>query len=74
MEGTKLKEVSAFDPHFMRTMERAIRVGEPVLLKECGESLDPSLNTILHQEILIRSGHNVIKLGDTEIEYNDNFR
>ena len=33
MEGSRLKEIAAHDPHFMRTMERAIRVGESVLLK-----------------------------------------
>ena len=33
MEGARLKEVAAHDQHFMRTMERAIRVGESVLLK-----------------------------------------
>ena len=33
MEGTKLKVVQAADPNYMRTMERAIRVGDPVLLQ-----------------------------------------
>ena len=33
MEGVKLKVVHAADPNYMRTMERAIRVGEPVLLQ-----------------------------------------
>ena len=33
MEGSDLKRVQANDPNFMRTMERAIRVGEPVLLE-----------------------------------------
>lgn len=33
MEGSQLKRESASDPNFMRTLERAIRVGEPVLLE-----------------------------------------
>ena len=74
MEGTKLKVVQAADPNYLRTMERAIRVGEPVLLQEVTEDLDPSLKPILLQETFVRGGHQVIKIGDTEIEYNTNFR
>ncbi|XP_023930267.1 dynein heavy chain 6, axonemal [Lingula anatina] len=74
MEGTKLKIVQASDPNYMRTMERAIRVGEPVLLQEVTETLDPSLKPILLQETFTRGGQQLIKLGDTEIEYNENFR
>ena len=74
MEGSKLKMVQAGDPNYMRTMERAIRVGEPVLLQDVTEDLDPSLKPILLQETTVRGGHHIIKLGDTEIEYNQNFK
>lgn len=33
MEGSTLKQVPAKDPNMMRTMESAIRIGEPVLLE-----------------------------------------
>ncbi len=33
MEGSKLKVLQTGDPSYMRTMERAMRVGEPVLLQ-----------------------------------------
>lgn len=73
----------------MRGMERAIRMGEPVLLQGVSEVLDPSmyrsmawllysiivgLKSILQRQTTLRGGHHVIKIGDTEIEYNDNFR
>jgi dynein heavy chain len=38
------------------------------------ESLDPALRPVLLRETFTRGGHIVIKLGDTEIEFNDNFR
>ena len=74
MEGRKLNVVQASDPNYMRTMERAIRVGDPVLLQNVTEDLDPSLKPILLQEMTVRGGHHVIRLGDTDIEYNHNFR
>ena len=74
MVGNKLRIVSAHDAHFMRTIESAIRVGESVLLKECGETLDPALNTVLDQEVFVRGGDKIMMTGDTEIEYNDHFR
>jgi hypothetical protein len=33
MEGKALKVLQASDPNFMRTIERALRVGEAVLLQ-----------------------------------------
>ena len=38
------------------------------------ESLDPALRPVLMHETFRRGGLLVIKLGDTEIEYNQNFR
>ena len=33
MEGSRLKVVAASDPNYTRTLETAIRVGDPMLLK-----------------------------------------
>ncbi|XP_070577565.1 LOW QUALITY PROTEIN: dynein axonemal heavy chain 6-like [Ptychodera flava] len=74
MEGDELKVVQADDPNYMRTMERAIRVGEPVLLQNVTENLDPALKPILSKELIHRGGQDVIKIGDTEIEYNEHFK
>ena len=38
------------------------------------EDLDPSLKPILLQNTFVKGGHTLIKIGDTEIEYNSNFR
>ena len=42
--------------------------------QDVGEELDPALRPILLQETFRRGGHLIIRLGDTEIEYNQNFR
>ncbi|XP_069117336.1 dynein axonemal heavy chain 6-like isoform X3 [Argopecten irradians] len=74
MEGTQLQIVAASDHNFMKTLEIAISVGKPMLLKDVSEVLDPALRPVLLHETFQRGGHLVIKLGDTEIEYNESFR
>lgn len=74
MEGFRLKTVTATDPNLMRTIETAIKVGDPVLIKDVGEELDPALRPIIMQETTRRGGQHVVKLGDAEIEFNKNFR
>ncbi|KAL8598268.1 hypothetical protein ACOMHN_035218 [Nucella lapillus] len=74
MEGFRLKVVGATDPNLMRTLETAVKVGDPVLVKDVGEELDPALRPIILQETTRRGGQQVMKLGDTEIEFNSNFR
>ncbi|XP_069464806.1 dynein axonemal heavy chain 14 [Ambystoma mexicanum] len=74
MEGNKLHQAQASDSSFMKTVENAIRFGESVLLQDVAEVLDPSLKPILGKEIYRRGGQDYIKIGDSEIEYNHNFR
>ena len=53
MEGTKLKVTNASDPNYMRTLERAIRIGESVLLQVfylfCGKLLNNATYSFKHQ-------------------------
>lgn len=73
-EGSKLIIAQADDPNYMRAMERALRVGDPIALTKVSEELDPSLRPILLRDTFTRGGHEIITLGETEIEYNNNFR
>uniref|UniRef100_A0A1I8J7J3 AAA domain-containing protein n=2 Tax=Macrostomum lignano TaxID=282301 RepID=A0A1I8J7J3_9PLAT len=69
-----LKLARATDPAFLQTVERAIRVGEPVVLLDVGESLDPTLGPVLRKEIFHRGGHKLIRVGENDIDYGDGFR
>ncbi|XP_066588945.1 dynein axonemal heavy chain 6 [Prorops nasuta] len=62
------------DPNFMRILEACIRIGAPILLQEVGEILDPSLEPVLLKQVFIQSGRPLIRLGDTDVEYDDNFK
>ncbi|KAM4770854.1 dynein axonemal heavy chain 14 [Rhinophrynus dorsalis] len=74
MEGDKMRQVHATDHGYMKAMENAIRLGEAVLLQDVGEDLDPILKPILGKEIFRRAGQDFIKIGESQIEYNQNFR
>ncbi|XP_075229380.1 dynein heavy chain at 16F [Lycorma delicatula] len=75
MEGTKeLKVVKLTDSNFLRILESAIRIGCPVLLEEVGEKLDPTLRPILLRQVFVQGGRALIRLGDSDVEYDLNFR
>nr|CAH7757603.1 unnamed protein product [Callosobruchus chinensis] len=75
MEADKnLKVIKLTDGNFMRTLENAIRIGIPVLLEEVGETLDPTLGPVLMKQTFVQGGRTLIRLGDSEIEYDNNFR
>ena len=74
MEGSHLKILDTEDPHYTQMMERAIKVGEPVLIAGLTESLDPYLRSLLRKEVYVSRGMEIILINNTEIEYNKNFR
>ncbi|XP_029949300.1 dynein heavy chain 6, axonemal [Salarias fasciatus] len=69
-----LKVIKLTDPNFLRTLENAIRLGMPVLLEELKESLDPALEPILLKQTFVAGGRTLIRLGDSDIDYDKNFR
>lgn len=52
----------------------SIRQGMPLLIEEVAETIDPSLAPILGRRIVMQAGRPIIKLGDTDVDYDENFR
>ncbi|XP_004437259.1 PREDICTED: dynein heavy chain 6, axonemal [Ceratotherium simum simum] len=69
-----LKIIKLTDSNFLRTLENAIRLGLPVLLEELRETLDPALEPILLKQTFMSGGRLLIRLGDSDIDYDENFR
>ncbi|TRY65354.1 hypothetical protein DNTS_005929 [Danionella cerebrum] len=69
-----LKVIKLTDADFLRTLENAIRLGTPVLLEELKETLDPALEPILLKQTFVSGGRTLIRLGDSDIDYDKNFR
>jgi len=59
---------------FLRTLENAIRFGQPVLLENVEEALDPALEPVLLKQTFKKGGQVMLRLGDTDVPYSDDFR
>ncbi|CAO2605458.1 Dynein axonemal heavy chain 6 [Lemmus lemmus] len=69
-----LKIIKLTDNNFLRILENSIRLGLPVLLEELREVLDPALEPILLKQTFISGGRLLIRLGDSDIDYDKSFR
>ncbi|XP_060619679.2 dynein axonemal heavy chain 6 isoform X2 [Anolis sagrei] len=69
-----LKIIKLTDTGFLRTLENSIRLGLPVLLEELKETLEPALEPILLKQTFISGGRLLIRLGDSDIDYDRNFK
>lgn len=48
--------------------------GSPCLLEDVGEVLDPSLEPILQRCVFKQGGRLLIRLGDTDVDYDPSFK
>ena len=69
-----LKLITLKQSDFLRTLENAIQFGQPVLLQEVLEELDPALEPIMSRAVVKQGNRQIIKLGDKEVDYNPEFR
>lgn len=69
----KVNVIKLSDTNYLRTLENAIQFGQPVLLENVGEELDPALNPILLKQTYQKGTGTFIKLGDQTIEYSNKF-
>jgi len=58
----------------LRTIEFGIKGGKYILLENIGEDLDPLLEPILLQNVVKKGGALILKLGDKEVPYHEDFR
>jgi dynein heavy chain len=70
--GLQITKLSA--PKYLRTIENGIQFGNPVLVEDVGETLDPALEPLLMKQIFKKNGVPSIRLGDKILEYSDSFR
>lgn len=59
---------------WLKNLENAIRFGQSILFENIDEELDPTLDPILEKNFVIKAGMKVLKLGDSDLEFNNDFR
>lgn len=62
------------DSDFLKQLELAIQYGFPFLFENLDEYIDPVIDTVLERSFLTGTTKKVIKLGDKEVDWDDNFR
>uniref|UniRef100_A0A8C2TLH0 Dynein axonemal heavy chain 1 n=1 Tax=Coturnix japonica TaxID=93934 RepID=A0A8C2TLH0_COTJA len=73
-KANSLEVAKMSDRDFLSSLEKAITYGKPFLLENVGEELDPALEPILLKQTYKQQGRTVLKLGDTVIPYNEDFK
>lgn len=73
-KDNNLQTIKLSNPKFLQIIENGIRLGQPILLENIEESLDPSLEPVLAKNVVKQQGQMVMRLGDTDVPYNDDFK
>jgi dynein heavy chain len=62
------------DPNLLRALENCIRLGKPLLLEDVGEQIEPALEPVLQKAVFKNGSRMLIRLGDSDVDYDSNFR
>eukprot|EP01042_Synura_sphagnicola_P024645 gene24645-31548_t len=62
------------DPNLLRALENCIRLGKPLLLEDVGEQIEPALEPVLQKAVFKNGSRMLIRLGDSDVDYDANFR
>jgi len=72
--ANSLRVTDLKEKDFLKKLETAISFGEPYLLQDVEEELDPALEPVLSKAIVVRGSRKTIKLGDKELDYSEDFK
>ena len=70
----KLAVTRLTNPNMLRVLESCIRIGQPLLIEDVGEVLDPALEPVLQRAVFKQGGRLLIHLGDSDIDYDPTFK
>jgi len=73
-EKDGLMTTTMSDINLLRSLESAIRNGKPLLIEDVHEAIEPALETVLQRATFKQGTRTLIRLGDSNVDYDDNFR
>ena len=65
--------VKSFNDDYIKHLELAVQYGKAFLFADVEEELDPMIDSVLEKNTTIVNGQRMIKLGDSTVEWNENF-
>ena len=68
-----LRVTKLTDSKYLQVLEACVRNGHPLLLEHIGEELDPALEPILMKQLFKQGGRLLIRLGEQDVDYDENF-
>jgi len=69
-----IKVLKFSDGAYLKYLEAGIRNGNPVLIENIGEEMDPAIEPLLQKQIVVKGNSMTLKLGDSVIEYAKDFK
>ena len=73
-ETKEMRVVQQTQDRYINFLELAMSNGEAIMIENLGESIDAVLEPVMSRAVIKRGRAIVIKLGDKEVEYDDNFK
>ena len=73
-EGSQLRIIDLKMTGYLREVENAVQYGFPVLLQDINEEIDPALEPVLSKSILKIGNREIMRIGDKELDYSQDFR
>lgn len=61
-------------PELSKLLENGLRMGIPLIIEDMEEHLEAILEPLLMKEFKIVNRRKMVRIGDTEVEYDPNFR
>lgn len=69
-----IKNINEGAQSFLKQLESCVKFGKAFLFEGCDYELDPTIDPILEKNFIVKAGMKFLKLGENEIDYNEEFR
>ena len=69
-----IKIVKFTDGNYLKLLEAGIRMGNPIMIENVQEDMDPAIEPLLQKQIVVKGTSMTIKIGDAIIEYSKDFK
>ena len=72
--GDKLKIIQLSKPNYIADVEHCIENGVPLMIENLQDDIDAVLDPVVARQTIKRGRNVVMKLGDSEVDYDPNFK